>query len=176
MIIKIIAGVVTVLIVGVLIFASTKPDTFRVKRTARIKAPPEKIYALIEDFHQWISWSPYENRDPAMKKTYSGAPLGKGAVYAWDGNKDAGAGRIEITDVTVPTKVTMLLEFTRPFATHNIVDFTIMPDGEATEVSWDMHGPAPFLSKLMQVFFNMDKMVGKDFEDGLAAMRTVAER
>ena len=86
MIIKIIAGVVTVLIVGVLIYASTKPDTFRVKRTARIKAPPEKIYALIEDFHQWISWSPYENRDPAMKKTYSGAPLGKGAVYAWEGN------------------------------------------------------------------------------------------
>src|SRR5579859_3323993 len=110
-----------------------------------------------------------------MKKTYSGAETGKGAVYEWDGNKDAGAGRIEIVDAVRPSKITMTLEFTRPFATRNMVDFTMVPEGEMTEVTWDMRGPAPFLSKIMQVFFDMDKMVGKDFEDGLSVMKTTAE-
>jgi uncharacterized protein YndB with AHSA1/START domain len=173
---KIIAVVVVVLLAAVVVLAATKPDTFSVQRATSIKAPPEKIFALINDYHNWGSWSPYENRDPTMKRTYSGAATGAGAVYEWDGNKDVGKGRMEVTDTSPPSKVTIKLDFVKPFEAHNIVDFTLEPQGEATNVTWAMHGPAPFVSKVMQVFFNMDKMVGKDFETGLANLKTVAEK
>ena len=173
---KTIAIIIAVLIAAVLIFAATKPDTFRVQRTANIKAQPEKIFALIDDLHSWDAWSPWEKKDPAMKRTHSGAASGKGAVYDWDGNKDVGKGRMEITESSPPSKVAIKLDFIKPFEGHNIAEFTLKPQGDFTTVTWAMHGPAPFISKVMQVFFSMDKMVGNDFDAGLANLKTVAEK
>ena len=123
--IKVIASAVGVLVAAFLIYAATRPDTFRVQRTTTIKAPPEKIFPLINDFQRWGAWSPYEKKDPTMKRTLSGAATGKGAVYEWDGNKDVGKGRMEITESAPPSQVTLQLDFIRPFAAHNIVDFTL---------------------------------------------------
>lgn len=171
---KIVAYVVIALIAIVLGLAATKPDTFQVQRTATIQAPPEKVAGLIGDFRQWGSWSPWEKLDPAMRKTYSGAASGKGSIYAWEGNSKVGAGRMEILDAT-PSKVTIKLDFLKPFETHNVAEFTLEPQGGATQVSWAMHGPSPLISKVMQVFVSMDSLIGKDFETGLANMKTVAE-
>jgi hypothetical protein len=160
--------------VVVLGLAATKPDSFQVQRSASLQAPPEKVIGLIDDFHNWGSWSPWEKLDPAMKKTYSGAGAGAGSVYAWEGNSKVGAGRMEILDVT-PAKVTIKLDFIRPFEGHNVAEFTLAPQGGATQVTWAMHGPTPFISKVMQVFVSMDKLIGGDFERGLANMKAVAE-
>jgi len=179
-IIAIIAVVLAVAIAVVLILAMTKPDTFSVQRAATVKAPPEKIYSLINDFHQWGSWSPWENKDPAMQRSYSGAASGRGAVYAWEGNKNVGSGRMEIIDASEPSKIVIKLDFLKPFEAHNTAEFTMLPQGNATNattnVTWLMHGPAPFTSKVMQVFMNMDKMIGKDFETGLANLKKVTEK
>jgi hypothetical protein len=168
--------VVVVLIAALLAYAATRPDTFRLRRAASIKAPPEKIFALIDDFHNWGSWSPYEKLDPAMKRTLSGATSGKGAVYEWEGNAKAGAGRMEIIEASSPSKVTIKLDFTRPFEGHNTAEFILDSRRDATEITWSMHGPSPFMAKLMGLFLNMDKMIGKDFETGLANLRSVTER
>jgi uncharacterized protein YndB with AHSA1/START domain len=173
---KKIAIVVVVLIAALLGFAATKPDTFRVQRTTSIKAPPEKIFPLINDLHNWASWSPYEKKDPGMNRTHSGAANGKGAVYEWEGNGDVGKGRMQIIDTAVPNKVTIKLDFVKPFEAHNIVDFTLQPKGDTTQVAWEMRGPAPFISKVMQVFVDMDSMVGKDFEAGLANLKALTEK
>ena len=174
--IKIIAIVVVVLIAALLGFAATKPDTFRVQRAASIKAPPEKIFALINDFNSWGSWSPYEKKDPTMKRTLSGTANGKGAVYEWDGNKEIGKGSMEITESSLPSKVTIKLDFVKPFEAHNIVEFTMEPKGDSTNVTWAMHGSNSYLAKIMSIFFSMDRMVGKDFETGLANLKTVSEK
>lgn len=168
--------VVVVLIGALLAYAATRPDSFRVERATVIKAPPAKVFALIDDFRQWAGWSPWEKLDPAMKRTHSGAASGKGAVYAWEGNGDVGAGRMEILETTAPSRVLIRLDFMKPFEATNTAEYTIQPEGEATRVTWAMYGPAPFLSKLMQVFVSMDKMVGKDFERGLANLKALAER
>src|SRR6202171_3775085 len=175
-IIAIIAVVLAIAIAIVLILAATKPDTFSVRRATTVKAPPERIFSLINDFHQWGTWSPYENKDPAMKRSYSGAASGKGAVYAWKGNKKVGSGRMEILDTSVPSKIVIKLDFFKPFEGHNTAEFTMLPQGDATNLVWLMHGPAPFMSKLMQVFMNVDNMVGKDFEVGLANLRKLTEK
>jgi len=168
--------IVVVLIAALLVYAATRPDTFRVQRATNIKATPEKIFALINDLHSWGSWSPYEEKDPAMKGTYSGAANGEGAVYEWEGNNEVGKGRMAITESSPPSKVMIKLDFVKPFETHNIVDFTLEPKVDSTNVTWDMHGPAPFISKVIGIFINMDSMVGKDFETGLANLKTVAEK
>jgi carbon monoxide dehydrogenase subunit G len=173
---KIIAIVVAVLIAAVLIFAATKPDIFRVQRAANIKAPPEKIFALINDFKRWETWSPWEKKDPAMKRTYGAATSGKGAVYAWEGNKDVGQGRMEIAESSPPSKVTIKLDFVKPFEGHNIVEFTLGPNGDTTNVTWAMQGDTPYFAKIIHVFINMDRMVGKDFETGLANLKAAAEK
>ena len=173
---KTIAVIVVILIAGVLAFAMSKPDTFSVQRAASMKAPPEKIFAVVNDFHRWTEWSPWEKLDPAMKRTQSGAPSGKGAIYEWDGNSKAGAGRMEIIESTPAAKVGIQLDFIKPFEGHNIAEFTLAPQGETTDVTWTMHGPAPFISKLMQVFVSMDTMIGKDFEAGLANLKAVVEK
>jgi uncharacterized protein YndB with AHSA1/START domain len=175
-IIAIIAVVLAVAIAIVLILAAAKPGTFSVQRATSIKAPPERIFSLINDFHQWKSWSPYENRDPAMKRSYSGAADGKGAVYGWEGNKNVGSGRMEILDSSTPSKIVIKLDFFAPFEGHNPAEFTMLPQGDATSVTWLMHGPAPFMSKLMQVFMNLDHMIGKDFEAGLASLKSITEK
>ena len=159
----------------VLILASRKPDTLRVQRMAAIHAPPEKIFALIRDFHQWRAWSPYEDRDPNLQRSYSGAANGRGAVYEWNGNKNVGSGRMEILDAPPPHKVVIKLDFLKPFEAHNTAEFTFVPQGDTTNVTWLMHGPAPLMSKVMQVFMNMDNMIGKDFATGLANLKRVTE-
>jgi Polyketide cyclase / dehydrase and lipid transport len=173
---KTIAIVIVVVILAVLAYATTRPDNFRVERSASIKAPPEKIHALINDFHQWGAWSPYEKIDPSMKRTFSGAPSGKGAVYEWSGEGKAGAGRMEIIDAPVPAKVDIKLDFSKPFAGHFTAQYTLKTQGDSTEVTWAMFGPAAYISKVMGLFFNMDKMIGADFETGLANLKAVAEK
>jgi uncharacterized protein YndB with AHSA1/START domain len=175
-IIAIIAVVLAVAIAVILILAATKPDRFSVQRAATVKAPPETIFAVISDFHRWGSWSPWEDKDPAMKRTFSGAASGRGAVYAWHGNKDVGSGRMEIIEASQPSKIVIKLDFLTPFEAHNTAEFTMLPQGDVTNVNWVMHGPAVFMSKVMQVFMNMDSMVGKDFEIGLANLKRLAEK
>jgi uncharacterized protein YndB with AHSA1/START domain len=177
--IVIIAVVLAIAIAIVLVLAATKPDTFSVQRAIAIRAPAEKVFPLINDFHQWGSWSPYENKDPAMKRSYDGPASGKGAVYGWEGNKNVGSGRMEILDVSAPSKIVIKLDFFSPFEGHNTAEFTMLPQRDATNmttnVTWLMHGPAPFMNKMMQVFMNLDHMIGKDFEAGLANLKRIAE-
>jgi len=173
---KNIAIAVVVLVAAVLLFAATRPDNFSVERTASIKAPPEKIFPLITDLHSWGSWSPWEKMDPAMKRTYSGAASGKGAVYAWEGNSKVGEGRMEITDVSPPSEVTIKLDFVKPFEGHNIAEFTLEPKGDSTNVTWTMYGPTAYVAKVIGIFVSMDSMIGKEFETGLANLKTVAEK
>jgi len=172
---KTIAIVVAVLIAGVLIFAATKPDTFRVQRSASIKAPPEKVFGYINDFKRWDVWSPWEKKDPAMKRTYGATTAGKGATYAWEGNKEVGQGSMEITGSTPSSQVVLKLDFIKPFEGHNTVEFTLQPQGDTTNVTWTMQGPTPYFAKIIHVFVNMDNMVGKEFENGLASLKAAAE-
>lgn len=174
--IKTIAIAVVVSLAVVLIYAATKPDSFRIQRSISIKAPPEKIFPLINDFHRWEAWSPWEKIDPALKRTYGGNPSGKGAVYEWNGNKDIGRGRMEITESSPPSKVTLKLDFIKPFESHNMVDFTLAPHDDSTTVTQAMYGPSPYISKLMDLLFSMDKMVGQKYEEGLANLKTLAEQ
>ena len=173
---KKIAIVLVVLIAGILIFAATKPDTFRVQREASIKAPPEKIFALINDFNRWGTWSPWEKKDPAMKRTFGAATSGKGAVYAWEGNKDVGQGSMTIAESVPSSRLALKLDFLKPFEAHNNVEFTLQPTGNETSVAWAIYGPMPYLSKIISVFCSMDSMIGKDFEAGLANLKALAEK
>ena len=174
--IAIIAVVLAIAIAVVLILAATKPDTFAVQRSATVKAPPEKIFPLINDFHQWRNWSPYEDRDPNLKRSYSGAENGRGAVYAWNGDKNVGSGRMEILEASTPSKIAIKLDFFTPFEAHNTAEFTMLPQDDVTRLTWRMHGPAPFMARIMHVFINIDKMVGKDFEIGLANLKRLTEK
>ena len=174
-----IAVTVVVLLVGLLVallgIAATRPDTFRVERTTSINAPPGRVFALINDLRRWSAWSPYERKDPAMKRTYSGAASGPGAAYAWEGNREIGQGRMEITEASPPSRVALKLDFVKPFEAHNVVEFTLEARGDATNVTWALHGPASYMSKVMSVFFSVERMVGNDFESGLANLKAAAE-
>ena len=174
--IKTIGIVVVILIAAVLIFAATKPDSFSVQRATSIEAAPEKIFALLDDFHNWGVWSPWEKMDPSMKRTFNGPANGKGSVYAWEGNSKVGQGRMEITDALPPSQVTIKLDFIKPFEGHNVAEFVLEPKGDSTNVTWTMRGPSPYIAKLMSVFFSMDSMIGKDFEAGLANLKAAAEK
>lgn len=169
-------AILAILAVGsVLGVAATKPGTFRVERAQKIQAPPEKIFPLIDDFHNWAAWSPYEKLDANLKKAYSGAPNGKGAVYNWTGNRKAGEGRMEIVDAEKSSRVVIKLDFLKPFEGHNTAEFTLERNGESTSVKWTVHGPQPYGLKVMTTFFSMDRLMGKEFETGLASMKAVAE-
>jgi uncharacterized protein YndB with AHSA1/START domain len=172
---KKISLVVVALVVAVLAFAATRPDSLHVERTVTINAPPEKIFPLISDFHTWTTWSPYEQIDPQMKRAYSGAVNGKGAVYQWHGNSEVGQGRMEITDVTHPTHVTIKLDFMKPLEGHNVAEFALVPEGGTTKITWKMDGPTPYIGKVIGVFVNMDRMIGSSFETGLANLKAIAE-
>jgi hypothetical protein len=173
---KIILGVVLVAIVAVLGLAASRPDTFVVKRSIVIKAPSEKLVGLVDDFHRWGAWSPWEKIDPNMSRAYEGPASGVGAAYAWSGGDKVGAGRMEIRSVTPAREVVIQLDFLKPLKASNTARFVFAPEGEATRVTWSMEGKSPFISKLMGLFFNMDQMIGKDFEKGLADMKTEAEK
>ena len=155
---------------------ATRPDSFRIERSATFKAAPEKVFPLINDFHQWEAWSPWEKIDPGLKRTYEGAASGKGAVYTWNGNKDVGAGRMEIVESTPASKIVLKLDFTAPFAANNAVEFILERQGETTRITQAMYGPSPFISKLMGLFFSIDKMVGDKYEQGLASLKAIAEK
>src|SRR4051812_11468568 len=167
--------VIALAIAAVLFLASRKPDTFRVQRAAIIDAAPEKIFPLISDFHQWRTWSPWEQRDPNLQRSYGGAASGKGAVYQWQGNRNVGSGRMEILEAPPPRRLVIKLDFLKPFEAHNVAEFTLTPQGGSTNVVWLMHGPAPLMSKVMQLFMNMDDMIGRDFAAGLANLKREAE-
>lgn len=173
---KIVGAVLLVAVTAILIYASTRPDSFRVERSTAMNAPPEKIFPYIDGLKRWAEWSPYEGRDPAMKRTYGGAESGKGAVYEWDGNDNVGKGRMEIVESTPPSKVVIKLDFLKPFEGHNTAELTVQPKGGQTIVTWAMYGPSTFMTKLIGTFMDMDDMIGRDFAAGLAKLKTVVEK
>ena len=168
--------VIVIAIAAVLVYAATRPDSFRIERSATIKSAPDRIYALLDNFHNWSQWSPWEKLDPNLQRKFAGPEAGKGAVYEWQGDKNVGQGRMEITDSTHASRLLIKLDFLKPFEAHNTADFSLTPDGQGTKIVWAMYGPSPFMSKLMGIFFNMDKMVGKDFDTGLANLKAIAEK
>lgn len=170
-----ILGVLVLVGAGIVGYASTRPDDFKVQRSATMKAPAEKVTGEIADFHKWAAWSPWEKLDPNMKRTFEGPASGKGAVYGWEGNKDVGKGRMEILEYVPGSKVTIKLDFLVPFEAHNTTEFTTVAKDGQTEVNWVMSGKQPLLGKVMCLFMSMDKMVGGDFEKGLASLKTVVE-
>ena len=174
---KTILLVVAAVIAVLLIYAATNPDTFRLQRSATIAAPPDKVFALINDLRQFNTWNPFTKMDPQQKITYDLTAVGVGGAYSWQGEK-SGAGRMQIAESVPAQRVTAKLDFTKPFEAHNTVDFTIATptDGKSSQVTWAMHGPAPFINKLMTIFFDMDKTVGGEFEKGLASLKALAEK
>ncbi len=173
---KKIALVLLLLIAGALVYAATRPTTFSVERSTTINAPPQKIFAIIEDFKQWSAWSPWDKMDPDMKRTYSGSERGLGAIYAWEGNSDVGKGRMEIIEAVPNELVVERLKFLEPFESESTVTFTLTAKGQQTEVKWAMSGENEFMAKLVGIFLDMDALVGKDFEAGLAKLKALAEQ
>jgi len=174
--IKTIALVVLVVLGALLIYAATRPDMLHVQRTQLINASPEKIGPLINDMHAFNTWNPYNRKDPQMKGSYHGPNAGPGAAFDFSGDKNVGAGRISIVEPRAPHTVSMKLDMTEPMAASNEIDFRLAPQGAATEVTWSMRGHTPYIGKLMGIFFNMDKMIGTDFENGLASLKALAEK
>jgi hypothetical protein len=171
----IIGVVVIVAIAGILLYAATKPDSFRVQRVVLINAPSDKVFPLINDIKAWTAWSPYEKKDPAMKRTYGAVTAGKGATYAWEGNKEVGQGSMEIVESN-PQKIVIKLDFLKPFEAHNIGEFMLEPKGDSTAVTWAIYGPSPYMSKVVGTFMNIDDLIGRDFEKGLADLKAAAEK
>lgn len=169
------AVILAVGIAGTLAYAATKPDSFAVTRSVEIRATPERIFLCLNNFRAWRDWSAYERKDPDMERHFSGPESGPGAVYEWNGDGNVGAGRMEIVGVEPDRALSIRLNFQRPFVAENMATFTLEPLGEMTLVTWTMTGPAPFISKVMDVIFNMDKMIGGDFEAGLARLKDVTE-
>lgn len=172
---KSIALILAVALAALLLYAATRPDTFAVQRSAVIQASPDKLFPLINDLHQFNTWNPYARKDPAMRIDYRGPASGPGAAFDFSGNKDAGKGSIEVTGGQAPTRVDMRLDMIEPFEGHNQIAFTLTPQGQATQVTWAMHGPSPYLSKVVGIFLDMDHMIGRDFEAGLARLKATAE-
>jgi hypothetical protein len=162
-------------VVVLLVVIALRPDTFRIERSATIDAPPSAVFAQVNDFHRWEAWNPWQKVDPAAKNTYSGAAAGPGASFAWQGNKDVGEGRMTIVESHPDDLVKIKLEFLKPFAATNTADFTFVPAGNKTTVTWAMFGDSPFISKAMGLFMDMDKMVGDQFEKGLADLKSIVE-
>ncbi|HEY0864002.1 MAG TPA: SRPBCC family protein [Lacunisphaera sp.] len=159
----------------VLVVAAFQPSEFRVTRSATIAAPAAVIFPEINDFHRWAAWSPWEKLDPAMQRTFAGAAAGEGAVYAWEGNSDVGSGRMTITGSRPAEAITIRLEFFTPMPGVCPTEFTFRPEGGSTRVTWTMSGTNNYLSKVVCLFMNMDKMIGGDFEKGLAELKRLAE-
>jgi uncharacterized protein YndB with AHSA1/START domain len=172
---KVLLGLVAAIAL-LLVFAATRPNSFRVERSITIKAAPDKVYGLLNDFHNFPSWSPWQDLDPAMKTTHSGAVSGQGAVYEWTGDSKVGAGRMEILKTQPNAQITVKLDFLQPFEAHNTAEYTLANSADGTTVTWAMYGPSPYVSKVMGIFVSMDSMIGKDFERGLAKLKTVAEK
>ena len=164
-----------VIIVVFLIIVATRPGEYRVTRSASITAPPATVFAQVNDFHKWEPWNPWGKIDPAMKVNYEGPPAGKGAIYSWVGNSEVGEGRMTITESRPNELILIHLEFFKPMAGVSPTEFTFKPDGNQTVVTWTMTGKNNFIAKAVCLFMNMDKMIGGQFEKGLAAMKAIAE-
>ncbi|MDO9337382.1 MAG: SRPBCC family protein [Caulobacter sp.] len=174
-IILIILGLVVVAVIGIVAFASTKPDSFIIQRSTTIDAPPAKVYALIQDFRQWSAWSPFEKLDADMKRSYGEPAAGLGGTYGWEGKK-AGSGTMRIRQADPDRRVVIALDFTKPFPASNTATFELEPVGEGTRVTWAMSGQSPLMFKVMDTLMGMDKTVGRDFEKGLADLKAAAEK
>lgn len=174
--IKVIISAIVIAGIAVVLYAAARPDNFRIERSVRIKASAERIYPFMSDFHKGDLWVPYEKKDPGMKRKFSGPANGKGAIYEFDGNKQVGKGRLEIVEAVPPTKVVLTLDMIKPMQGHNIVQYTIRPDGDGSDVTWAMQGACSFVGKFMGMFFKVDKMVGRDFETGLANLKALVEQ
>ncbi|PKO34306.1 MAG: polyketide cyclase [Betaproteobacteria bacterium HGW-Betaproteobacteria-7] len=162
-------------ITALLLYAASRPDTFRIERSIRIAAPAAKIFPLLDDFHQWERWSPWEKPDPSLKRTFGGADSGKGATYAWVGNKKIGQGRMTIIESTPPSHLQIQIDFMLPFEAHNRVEFILQRQSDGTLLTHAMFGPSPFISRLLGIFVSMDKMIGGHFEEGLSNLKAIAE-
>lgn len=169
-----ICAVVALLLLLILLI-SMRPNEFRIERSALMAAPPAKVFEQVNDFHKWEDWSPWAKLDPTCKNTYEGPPSGKGAGFAWDGNSKVGAGRMTITESRPNDLIRIELDFLRPFKTTNTGEYTFQPEGNQTRMNWSMYGTANFMSKAFGMFCNMDKMIGKDFEKGLAGIKAIVE-
>lgn len=174
--IKTIALSAAAAIVVLLMLAAMRPSTFRVERSTSIAAPADRIFTMINELHQFNTWNPYARKDPAMKTVYRGPAGGRGAAFDFDGNKDVGRGSIEIVEGAAPARVAMKLNMSAPFEAHNDIEFRLVPKGNATDVTWAMQGDSPYLARLVGLFINMDRMIGNDFEAGLANLKAQAER
>lgn len=170
-----VAALVAAAVAVILILAARKPDVFRVHRSATIRAPAERIYPLVASLRGFARWSPYEKKDPDMRREFDGPEAGIGASYAWAGDRNVGRGRITVVDAEAPGRVEMSLDMLSPMKVSNIVEFTLAPQGDATLVTWAMRGKTPFFCKILQTLFDMDKMCGRDFEAGLADLEALVE-
>jgi hypothetical protein len=165
-------GLVLVILLGVI---ATRPSHFTVERSITIATAPAAPYALVSDFHRWNEWSPWDKRDPAMIKTYTGPAAGEGASYGWRGNSDVGEGNMTILEAVPPSHLGLRLEFFKPFAGISTTAFDFKPTNAGTIVTWRMDGTNGFMGKAVSLFISMDKMIGTDFEHGLASIKTLAE-
>jgi uncharacterized protein YndB with AHSA1/START domain len=172
---KTVSIILLVLLGALLLMASRQPDAFAIERAVVIAAPAEVIFPKIADLHQWSAWSPYNKLDPRMKKVFNGTPGAAGASMYWSGNAKAGEGTMTMRELMPPSKLTMQLDMLKPFEGHNVVEFNLEPAEGGTRVTWAMRGPNSLFSKIAGVFMNMDTMIGKDFEDGLAALKSQVE-
>ena len=167
---------VVVVVLALLAYAATKPNSFRVERSAVMKAPAAKVFAQVNDLRRWQAWSPWLKLDPAAKLSYSGLASGKGAVHSWAGNRKIGAGQMEITESVSAQKIVFKLDFSKPFKATHMAEFTFAPQGDSTQVTWVTYGPMTYFCKVMSVFASMDKMIGQHFEDGLAKLKSITEK
>lgn len=173
---KLVLVVVFLLLAALMFYAATRPSNFRIQRSIRVAASRDKVFAYVSDLHNFDAWSPWAPLDPAMRKTHSGAASGVGASYEWQGNNKVGHGRMEIVEAVAPERVLIKLDFLKPFEAHNLAEYLLVERDGETEFTWAMYGPNNFFSKVMGLFFSMDRMVGAQFEQGLAALKSVAER
>jgi hypothetical protein len=167
--------VILVLVAAFLVFVQSRPDRYRIERSTTIHASADTVFAHINDFHRWLAWSPWEKLDPQMQRTIAGSPSGVGATYSWSGNNKAGAGSMAIAQSRPGSLVAINMEFLRPMKDSSVITFTLSSEGGETKVNWALEGRMPFISKAVCVFMSMDKMVGPDFERGLANLKRVSE-
>jgi uncharacterized protein YndB with AHSA1/START domain len=167
--------VLAVIVIGLVIVIAMQPAEFRVARSTKVSAPPSEVFAQVVDFHKWEAWNPWGKIDPAMQQSYEGAPAGTGAVYLWNGNKEVGAGRMTIIESRPSELIRIKMEFFKPFAGTSTAEFAFKPEGNQTAVTWSMAGENNFMAKAIHLFMNMDKMIGGQFDNGLAQMKAQAE-
>ena len=164
-----------VIVIGFVLIVATRPSEYRVARTVTISAPAPAVFAQVNDFHNWAAWNPWATLDPGMKQTYEGAPAGTGAIYTWAGNRQVGEGRMTLTESRPSDLIRIRLEFLKPLAAISTAEFTFKPEGKQTVVTWSMVGRNNFMAKAVHLVMNIDRMIGGNFEQGLARMKAVVE-